>query len=255
MKAELEDKFKTDSTRKKIEEYSGEDIDNAKSELDSKENISCSDKKFDIEIYDVKNASLKFRDVFSISPLYLLLDFIIFFLILGVSDKIDFILDEKYTFQVFSIALLFFVAYSIFIVWKNINDVNKEKYKNLVNDLDCAIDYKIKSNYDDSSIDKINYRERKLMFIDECSEPISKQRDFLIGIIATISATSILATLKMLISNWNTINISMGVNYLVGLYLIDFIILISGHLILCLTNLKLRILIKRALNEIKLSTI
>lgn len=208
-----------------------------------------------IELYDVKNASLKFRDKFSVNPLYFILDFFMFLLFLRLSVVVDYLFNEKYTLQIFSIALLLFVIYSSFIIYKNINDIDNTEYEKLVKSLDYAIEEKIKSNCDKDLEGNPNHRKRKLEFIEECSTPVSKQKDVLLGILSTMTATIILATLKMFIKNWNQLNIETGINYLAGLYLIVFIILLSMHLILSLTNFKLRILHKKALAELKLDTI
>lgn len=191
--------------------------------------------------------------------MFILLDIFLFYILLYLTVLWDKKADEKYTLQIFSVGLILFSVYSVFVIYKNIEYVDKKQYDELVSDLDNSIEEKIKSNYskeaDKIINDKVGYRERKLKFIEECSKPINKQKDVLIGILATVSGTIFLATLKIIVENWNKINIDSGINYLAGVYLVVLIILVSIHLVLCLSNLKLRILYKRALSQIKLNTI
>lgn len=212
-----------------------------------------------VNLYDVKNAPLKYRDEFSTNPLVILLDVFLFYFLIYITVLWDKKTDEKYTLQIFSVGLILFVIYSVFIIYKNMDYVDKKKYDKLVSNLDNSIDEKIKSNYnkevDEIINDKVGYRERKLKFIEECSKPINKQKDVLIGILATVSGTIFLATLKIIVENWNKVDISSGITYLSGVYLVVLIILLSTHLVLSLSNLKLRILYKRALSQIKLNTI
>lgn len=149
--------------------------------------------------------------------------------------------------------------YLQFIIYKSATYVNEKDYKNLVGNLNTSINIKVNENYSGNLNvhinDLLNFRERKLKFIDECAQPVSKSKDILIGILATLLVSILLATLKLLLNKWNVIEIKSGINFLAGIYLITLLLLVSAHLILSLSNIKFKLLYQRALSEIKLDTI
>lgn len=212
-----------------------------------------------INLYNVKNTSLNYRDEFSANPLLILLDVIVFYILLYITLLEDSKTNEKFTLQIFSITLLIFIVYAFFSIYKSATYVNEKDYKNLVGNLNTSINIKINENYSGNLNvhinDLLNFRERKLKFIDECAQPVSKSKDILIGILATLLGSILLATLKLLLNKWNVIEIKSGINFLAGIYLITLLLLVSAHLILSLSNIKFKLLYQRALSEIKLDTI
>lgn len=212
-----------------------------------------------INLYNVKNTSINYRDKFSANPIIIILDIFIFYILLYITILVDSKTDEKFTLQIFSVGLLLFIAYAFFTIYNSAKCINEKDYKNLVENLNASIDKKINENYSDNLNgdinDLVNFRERKLKFIDECAQPVNKSKDIFTGILATSLGTILLATLKLLLNKWHVIDIRSGIDFLSGIYLVTLLLLVSVHIILSLSDVKFKLLYQRALSEIKLDTI
>ena len=201
-----------------------------------------------------------FKNKLNTSPFSIIPDFLVNIFILIILVKIDNITYNVYSEELMFFGIIVWIVYAIFytksviikyqpsyllmlkdVLDKRINDYLSDTYKI----------YKNVTNYDKAK----DFRERKIVLVDELLKPYEELKSVLSSIVTSIIASFIVSITVIVVNNWELVNSNDNLYYFAGIFIVSLLIVVGIHCIFIFTDTKLRYYYYKSLRDIKLECI